>query len=85
MVLWEIVQKEFQCQMKRKEAMPSEYSMRGISLLHLQVSLLLLFLQLNMEQRLFLDLTRFSARLDTSSVSLFLRGAFRLAQDFLII
>lgn len=33
-------------------------------------------------QRLFLDLTRVSARLDISSGSLFLRGASRLAQDF---
>lgn len=33
-------------------------------------------------QRLFLDLTRVSARFDISSGSLFLRGASRLAQDF---
>lgn len=33
-------------------------------------------------QRLFLDLTRVSARLDISSGSLFLRGASSLAQDF---
>ncbi|KAF0917032.1 hypothetical protein E2562_016332, partial [Oryza meyeriana var. granulata] len=33
-------------------------------------------------QRLFLDLTRVSARLDISSGSVFLRGASQLAQDF---
>jgi hypothetical protein len=33
-------------------------------------------------QRLFLDLTRVSARFDISSGSLFLRGASRLARDF---
>lgn len=33
-------------------------------------------------QRLLLDLTRVSARLDISSGSLFLRGASQLAQDF---